>query len=854
MSRPIATLTTLLGALCLQLACGGGGGGSSTPPPPANPTIGTFTASASQIFRNETSQLTGVFSNGTGKIGSAGTNSSQVTASATSGTAYPVTPQSTTTYTLTVTNAANASITADATVNVETNPPSISSFTTPSAVVNMGSPAILNWTLGARTSALTLNGNSVQGMTTIGVSPARRGTYTLVASNPLGPDASATLQIAARGLDWFAGSASSVGNLDGQGAAARFSLLWYAVRDAAGSLYVTDSTNHTIRKVTSTGLVSTFVGTAGKSGSADGTGGAARFNQPRGLAIDGSGNLYVGDYGNGTLRKVTPAGVVTTLAGTAGQFGHVNGIGAAVRFGGNLQGLAVDGSGSVYVGDAGNQVIRKVLADGTTTTIAGTVGASGHQDGPAASAKFGEQVRALVLDGTGNLFIVDVSNSVLRKLVLATGEVSTLAGSPGVSGTTDGVGGAARFSWTCGMALGPDGMLYAADWSSHRIRKVNPATGEVSTLAGGSSGYQDGAAADARFTGPCALAVGADGAVYVSDWANGTIRKIAGGQVTTLAGTYFATGSTDGTLAEARFNEVDALLVDGTGGILVADAYNYKVRRISGATVSTLAGGTYGTADGTGASAQFRNLYIANMSLDSAGNLVLGDATGQTVRKVSSAGVVTTLAGLGGASGSVDGTGAAARFKSPHGTAIDNAGNVYVADTDNSAIRKVTPAGVVTTFAGQLGASGHLDGTGAAARFTGPVGIVRDAIGNLYVSDWSAHTIRKITPAGVVTTLAGMPGVAGDADGTGAAARFNSPWSLALDGAGNLFVADFANDLVRKVTPAGEVTTVVGTRGQSGTYPGPLPATLYRPSALAFTLAGDLLVGTPTGVWLVTAP
>ena len=841
-------------ALVLLLACGGGGGGSTPAPPPPNPAISSFTARSSQVFRNDAVQLTGVFANGTGRIGTGGSGSSQVTAAAASGTGYPVSPQSTTNYTLTVTNSANASITSDATVNVETNAPSIGAFTAGAPVVSMGSPVTLNWTLGARTSALTLNGASVQGQTSATVTPVRRTSYTLVASNPLGADATASLQVAARGLDLYAGRFGSHGSLDGQGAAARFgSNLWYATRDGAGNMYFTDSNSHTIRKITSTGQVTTLAGLYNTPGSTDGTGSTARFSHPRGIATDAAGNLYVGDVNNFTIRKITPAGVVTTLAGTAGAGGYVNGVGAAARFSGDMQGIAVDGAGIVYVADSSNNVIRRILPDGTVSTLAGTNGAYGHSDGLPGAAMF-KTMRGLVADGAGSLFLADVSNYVLRKISTATGAATTVAGAVGTQAHADGIGSAARFSWTCGLSIGPDGMVYGADWSSGRIRKYNPATQEVTTVAGAGGGYLDGPAASALFDGPCAIVAAADGTLLVSDWAYGTIRKIAGSQVTTLAGTHVIQGSANGNLATATFNECDALAIDAAGNLLVADAYGYAIRKITGNQVTTLAGGSYGTADGTGGAAQFRTLYTANMGFDAAGNLYVGDSGGHTIRKVTPAGIVTTLAGTGNTSGAVNGTGAAARFSNPHGTAVDGAGNVYVADTDNHAIRMITPAGVVTTFAGTMGAAAGTDGTGAAARFNGPAGIARDGAGNIYVTDYNGHTIRKITPAGVVTTLAGTSGVAGSSDGTGTAASFRNPHAVCVDAGGNLFVADWGNHLVRKVTPAGVVTTVAGTVGQVGSASGPLPSTLWTPASIALTPQGDLVVGNRTGIWLITAP
>jgi hypothetical protein len=285
-----------------------------------------------------------------------------------------------------------------------------------------------------------------------------------------------------------------------------------------------------------------------------------------------------------------------------------------------------------------------------------------------------------------------------------------------------------------------------------------------------------------------------------------------------LAGTPGTTGSADGTGASARFNNATYVTADpATGTIYIGDFSNSTVRAITpAAMVSTLAGtaGVFGFADGTGSAARFNG--IGGLALDGAGNLIVADWDNFLVRRITAAGVVTTLAGSPGSGGSTDGTGAAARFRNPNGLATDSAGNVYVADWSNATIRRVTPAGVVTTLAGTPGAFGGADGTGAAARFTRPTGVAVDSAGNVYVADQGNQTIRRITPAGVVTTLAGQAGAAGSADGTGNAARFTSPSALSISPTGDLFVISGANgETVRKITAAGVVTTAVGVAGQA---------------------------------------
>jgi hypothetical protein len=315
--------------------------------------------------------------------------------------------------------------------------------------------------------------------------------------------------------------------------------------------------------------------------------------------------------------------------------------------------------------------------------------------------------------------------------------------------------------------------------------------------------------AAAGFNLPDGVAVDAAGNVYVADTLNHTIRKItSAGVVSTLAGSTGSSGSADGTGSAARFFAPRDIAVDATGNVYVGDTNNFTVRKITPAgAVSTLAGlaGSAGSVDGAGSAARFA--APQGIALDAAGNLYVADSSNFTIRKITPAGVVATLAGSAGNPGNTDGTGGSARFSNPTSVALDATGNVYVADFSNHTIRKITPAGVVSTLAGSAGLLGSNDGTGSAARFSNPLGVAVDAAGNVYVADFNNDTIRKITPAGVVSTLAGLAGSPGSSDGTGSAARFRNPRDVAVDAAGNVYVADTDNDSIRKITPAGVVTT-----------------------------------------------
>jgi streptogramin lyase len=271
-----------------------------------------------------------------------------------------------------------------------------------------------------------------------------------------------------------------------------------------------------------------------------------------------------------------------------------------------------------------------------------------------------------------------------------------------------------------------------------------------------------------------------------------------------IAGNIAGPGADDAVGTAARFRTPSGIASDAAGNLYIADSKNHTIRKISPVgAVTTLAGTAErsGSADGSGAIARFNVPF--DIAVGAASNLYVADSGNHSIRVISPTGAVTTLAGAAGFAGSADGNGPAARFNSPGGIAADANGNLYVTDTFNHVIRRITPAGAVTTIAGMAQMPGNADGNLAAARFNTPVGIALDRAGNLYVADTGNHTIRKITPAGVVTTLAGTAGSPGFVDGSGAAARFNLPFGVASDATGNLYVGDSGNYTIRKITPAG---------------------------------------------------
>ncbi len=844
---------------------------------PTFPVIDQFTANQSVVTVGRSATLTYTFSGGTGTI-------SPGNLSVTSPGSVQVTPG---TYTLTVVDAAGNVDRLERTITTVPMP-TITRFTTSHPILGPGLEADLTAEFdagpGGRAEVETLGAvTSGQPVSTGPLQNGRR--FALRVTNAGGDSLTRDVTVRVAALELLAGFPSGPGNGDGEARFARFRNPRGLAMDAAGNKYVADAGNHTIRKVAPDGKVTTVAGNPGVPGSADGLGREARFNAPVGLALDASGNIYVADYGNATIRKVTVDGTVSTLAGVPGSLGSTDGTNGDIRFREPV-GIAVSPDGTqVFVSDRSTRTIRAFNPSQVplvTLTIAGQDGVNGFMDGPGATALF-RQPGGLALAGNGSLFVTDTTSRVVRKLTPqgdGTYVVSTVAGRDldrVLNGVRDGDGlTVATFTNPAQIAVDSTNNLYVTDLAHKSVRKLTlTSTGYVvSTLAGSTStmGTQDGSPlTQARFTLPAGLAVDASGTVFLADGeagANGpygnAIRAIpAAADTYTVAGTRPSAGAVNGVGVAAKFAVPMGSVVDAAGVTYVCDAENHAIRRISpDGTVTQFAGnGTPGNVDGTGTGAQFDQPFA--IAIDSAGSLFVTDRRKNTIRKITRDGVVSTVAGdVTQPGGFANGLGTAARFNGPLGIAVDGAGNIFVADAFNSVIRKIDPAGQVTTFAGDPGRHGHLDGPAGLGTFVTPFGIALDGAGSLIVSDFGSNTIRKVNLAtGDLNTFAGdagdptFPTAPGYVDGNGSLARFNKPASLAVDSDGNAYVADLANQALRMVSPDGTVTTVLGFAGYQkirGVAPGPLPTAFADPLGISVDpTTGNLLVSTPDAVMKV---
>jgi uncharacterized protein (TIGR03437 family) len=664
-------------------------------------------------------------------------------------------------------------------------------------------------------------------------------------------------------LRYGIGTVAGSGNLGDGGPAtgAQIGTIQGITADRWGNLYLSDTDHHRIRKIDATGTITTVAGTGTAGFSGDGGPAiSAQLNLPYGIAVDLAGNLYIADLNNNRVRRVTPDGTIDTYAGTGGQGSTGDGGPATSAQMLTPRNLAVDSAGNLYISEFGGHRVRRVTPAGRISTVAGTGVAGYRGDGGAATAAQLAFPAGLALDRQGTLYIADTQNQCIRKL-LPTGQISTILGGDTsyslvtpvavavdlagdifvadsttvveeysaagawtmAAGTNDagfsGDGGpaaAAQLARPRDLAVDLGGNLYIAD--RDRVRRVD-AKGVIHTVAG--DDYQhvigDGASATAaELYLPSGMALDHAGNLYIADTGASRVRQVSpAGIISTAAGTGVASpGGEAAPAAATPLLTPTGVAVDQFGNLLIVETDAHRIREITAdGRIRTIVGtGEAGMSPETLPPTETQLHGPRGLCLDSAGNLFVVDTLNHRVLQVPPEGTVVTAAGNGAAGEGGDGGAARlAQLNQPSACAVDTAGDLYIADTYNHRIRKVDTMGMISTVAGAgVAGSGGDEGPATAAGLDAPRGVAADDNGNIYIADTGNHSVRQVTPDGVIHTIGGTgaAGFAGD-DGPALSALLDSPGAILLDGAGDLYFADTNNNRIRRLVPDGVVTATV---------------------------------------------
>jgi trimeric autotransporter adhesin len=597
------------------------------------------------------------------------------------------------------------------------------------------------------------------------------------------------------------------------------------------------------------------------------------------VARDASGNTYIADSYSSYIFEVSTSGTLTIVAGN-GTIGYYGDGGLATSAALNRpQGVTVDASGNLFIADTGNSAIREVLASsGVIQTVAGggTPGYGGD-GGPAASAGLNEP-SAVFVDGSGNIFIADTDNSVIREVTASNGNIQTVAGNgtAGYSGDT-GPAIAAQLDEPGGVFVDASGNIFIADTFNSVIREVT--AGDISTVVGVSYAWDftcnysgdNGPATSAQLCLPTGVFLDGSGDIFIADTNNSVIREVIAGTISTIAGDGTAGYAGDGNSATAaELNSPNAIFVDSSANLYIADTDNSVIREVTAGNISTLIGNSTLAYSGDGSSALNAELNDPGQAfVDASGDVFLSDTNNSAIREVvASSGNIQTVAGNGTSGYSGDsGLAAAAELNFPYGFALDGLGDIFIADTENSVIREVVAAtGDIQTIAGTGTAGYSGDGEAAtSAELSGPYAVAVDAAGNIFIADTENSAVRVINPSSQPVTIAGItipPGtiatVAGNGtactsptagcgdDGPATSAELNFPSGISLDASDDIFVADTFNNSVREINAStGIIQTVAGTtgtRGYSGDNGSPTSALLDTPYGLFVDSLGNIFI------------
>jgi uncharacterized protein (TIGR03437 family) len=589
---------------------------------------------------------------------------------------------------------------------------------------------------------------------------------------------------------------------------------------------------------------------------------AALLDFPYRVSVDTKGNVYIVDTYNHRVRKVS-AGRVTNIAGTGVEGFSGDGHAATTAQLNFPSGVAVDSTGNVYIYDADNFRIRKVDTNGIITTFAGNGQSGSSPDGTlAAQAMLGLTANgSLTVDSAGNVYFSDVSNFAVRKVSVANGILTTVAGTLGKTGNggDGGLATSATLQNPCGLAFDSAANLYIADAFNHNIREVSANTGIIKTVVGtgGSGATGDGGPATAATLGsPFDIAIDKQGDLFIVDGINNSVREVIAGPtptITRLAGSTAGYSGDGGPATAAQLDYPVGVAVDSSGAVYIADSDNQRIRVVNAGIISEFAGAGHDQGDG-GKAIDAVLFFPDRMAWDSAGNLFIADIENNRVRKVTPNGIIDTIAGNGSSVVSGDGGPAiSAGINGPAAVAVDSSGNLFIA-TENQ-IREVDTHGNINTVVNTTNTAGF-SGDGAAATaalLNNPVGLAFDSGGNLYIADSYNHRIRKVS-GGNITTIAGSGPVCSNPCNNGSftgdggpatSATMSYPWDVAFDSSGNLLIADSNNNRIRLVDADGNINTVAGSGTSSG-YMGDLgPATsalLDAPTGVAADNAGNFYI------------
>ncbi len=576
-----------------------------------------------------------------------------------------------------------------------------------------------------------------------------------------------------------------------------------SVLDSTGNLYIADAMFNRVRKVDTSGTITTYAGTGIWGYNGDNMpANKAMIGNPQGLALDPLGNLIIADGGNGRIRKVDHSTLkITTIAGN-GLFADTGDGGPATKAAiGQAFSLAYDSTGNLYmavVGSFGGCVVRYVDTGGNIHTAAGngTCGYSG--DGGLATAAELNSPRGVAFDPSGNLYIGDTDNCVVRK-VNGGGTISTFAGIYGNCGF-GGDGGLATSA-----AIGrpttlmvSNNVLYISNAGKNRVRTVDLSSNLINTYAGSSGGFDgDGHSLTAtKFLGVKFSLFDPSGNPIFNDGFNGRVRKATNGIVNTIAGGYVGEGVKP---TAAGFGLMEAMAFDKSNNLYIADMTGNRVRKVSSGVINTIAGNGVSGYSGDGGLGTAGMLFgPQGVTVDSLGNVYIADTNNNVIRKVDTAGNITTFA-------------SSANFSYLLQMGIDGSNNVYVADNGACVIWKITPAGVISVAAGTLNSCGYTGNGGLAtsAQLNGPYGVTFDGSGNMLIADNGNNVVREVNTSGFISTIAGNGFCGWTGDGGAATAAELCPNSVTVDKSGNIYVADFSFLKIRKIK-SGTITTFAG--------------------------------------------